>query len=391
MSSPRPAPAMPSSIRFLDTTTPVVCTGTSLVLSIFAVSRLGRGDGDERGVGVGLAAGIHGDGQGALSDTVVRGQCRRDEDLASQRVRLGGEDLGQRLGVSADHASVAGVGDLLEQGRVLGGKRQSHDVDLDVAVVDALGHSFDVGVGGVATVGQQQEAACALRADGVHRLQEAVVEPGRAAELETVDDARGLGPVERGSLGERDVTREGDDADVQVIGRGLDERLRSSLGLVEPVLPRHAVADVHGQDRRTSDRVDRVRRQLRLGVQLVAVERDGQRAEVGLHATGAGQRVEHLHRAGVAFDVVDAALGSERGSADPRDSHEREQRGHHGDAAQSRRSGRAPHDHSPSIANSIGSTFTLTWASFSRNFGRRPVARRRPRLRPFSSKPMEWS
>ena len=247
----------------------------------------------------------------------------------------------------------------------------------------------------VLVVSRPSESRSRLRAPSVpavcHGLEQAVVEVRGLAQLESVDDLRRCLAVEGGGLSHRHLVREGDDADVEVVGRGVEERLGGLLGLLEAVLPAHAVADVDGEDRRTTHRVDRVRRQLGLGVQRLVVQRDGQRAEVGLHVTCAGQREEHLHRAGVALDVVDAALGGERGSADPRDSHEREQRGDHGDAAQSRGSGRAPHDHSPSIAKSIGSTLTLTCASFSRNFGRRPVARSRPRLLPFSSKPMEWS
>ena len=42
-------------------------------------------------------------------------------------------------------------------------------------------------------------------------------------------------------------------------------------------------------------------------------------------------------------------------------------------------------------AKIIGSTVTLEWVIFSRNFGRRPVGIRPPRARPWWSKPAEWS
>ena len=162
----------------------------------------GRGDRDEGGVGVGLAVGVDGHRQGALGDAVVLRQGRGDQDLPSQRVGLGGEDLGERLRVRADDAAVAGVGDLLEQGLVVGGERQGDHVDLDVAVVDALGDRLDVGAGGVAPVGQQEQATGSLGAGRLHGLQQSVVEVRGLAQLESVDDlrrrlrgrARGPGP-----------------------------------------------------------------------------------------------------------------------------------------------------------------------------------------------------
>ena len=110
---------------------------------------------------------------------------------------------------------------------------------------------------------------------------------------------------------------------------------------------------------------------------------------IRLAAGGALATILVLERTVLGLDVVDAAVGGVRRRGQQRDRNGRE-RGE-SDADPPGGAGECQHRQIPSMAKSIGSTLTFSWASLSRNLGRRPVARRRPRLRPFSSKPIEWS
>jgi hypothetical protein len=174
-------------------------------------------------------------------------QLGGDEHLTGQRVGLLGERLAQRVGVGVHDPTLSGVGQRLQRRLGRSCLLQRDHVEQDLGVGHRLRDVVQLRVAGVGTVGEDQHRALTLRARHVDRRQNTVVQVSLRRELELFDHRSGLIAVLGGDHGSGDLAGEGHDADVDVVGDGVEEGQGGCLGGLE-ALAAHGLADVHRQD-----------------------------------------------------------------------------------------------------------------------------------------------
>ncbi len=235
---------------------------------------------------------------------------------------------------------------------------------------------------GVPAVGEHEDASLALGAGLVDGLDDTVVQAGPGGQREAVDDGLGLVAVLGGRERRLDVGVEGHDADVDVVRDGVEEGLGGGLGGVDPaLLPMLLlVSNAMMVVRRTCSAAEPASSALesRTASPIETLTSSGSTLALRARRPAPGWcRRRRARRA--------RWTGRRRPPGPPGRSTAAPPRRRRGDPE------RESSHQMPSIANSIGSTVTLACAIFSRNFGRRPVERRRPLVRPSASKPPVWS